>query len=147
MQYNLRTFASEVRMRQVAFMYSYPGVEFFTVFDLTYSGDLDGIPDWQWIDVIPVKNYGVPEMPLRLEQLARSGNRMQLHAVLIHRRPEPVLRMFPVWSNSSQELDGLSRIARNLPPGHDFWEIYPEAVLQLQEHHMDREVAGMLQIY
>ncbi|KAJ7459567.1 hypothetical protein B0H11DRAFT_2059038 [Mycena galericulata] len=146
MQYNIRSplFKPELLIRQAEFIYNHPGVDFFTVLDFTRSGDGPG-----WIDVRPTSEYAkAPEAPLRLAQLARSGRRMQLHTVVMNGGPGiSLLRMFPMWSGSSRLLDGLYRIAKALPPGLHFSDVYDQAVFLLRDLHIECEAVHELEIY
>ncbi|KAJ7670922.1 hypothetical protein DFH06DRAFT_1125208 [Mycena polygramma] len=142
MQNNLRLFTLDIMIRQVEFIYSNPGVDFLTVFDFTDNGDYP-----ERINVLPVSDCQTTEMPLRLEQLARSGKRVQLHAIAINAGPKPGLRVLPARSSSSRMLDGLFRIAQSLPAGHEFSDIYTQALPALRELQRACDEAGLLQIY
>ncbi|KAJ7670846.1 hypothetical protein DFH06DRAFT_1370056 [Mycena polygramma] len=142
MQNNLRLFTLDIMIRQVEFIYSNPGVDFLTVFDFTDNGDCP-----ERINVLPVSDCQTTEMPLRLEQLARSGKRVQLHAIAMNAGPKPGLRVLPARSSSSRMLDGLFRIAQSLPAGHEFSDIYTQALPALRELQRACDEAGLLQIY
>ncbi|KAJ6447831.1 hypothetical protein C8R47DRAFT_1163853 [Mycena vitilis] len=142
MQNNLHLFALDIMIRQVDFIYSNPGVDFVTVFDFTDNGDYP-----EQINVLPVSDFQTPEMPLRLQQLARSGNRVQLHAIAMNAGPKPIVRVLPARSNSSRMLEGLFQVAQSLPPGHEFLDIHTQALPALRELQKACDESGVLQIY
>ncbi|KAJ7458895.1 hypothetical protein FB451DRAFT_1272804 [Mycena latifolia] len=146
LEYNFRhSVKLTVLIAQAEFVYmNPPGAEFFTEFDLT------GIPKgMSWITVRRLLDCArAPEAPLRLDQVARSGRRMQLHTVILHNgAAAPIQRMLPVWSSSSQLLDGLHRIVGELPQGRKFTEIYPQVVRQLRKLTKECEANEVLEIY
>ncbi|KAJ7110898.1 hypothetical protein C8R44DRAFT_883362 [Mycena epipterygia] len=104
---------------QVQFMFTYPGVDFFTIVNYTRPLDVQGF------DIFPMSDYASrPDAPLRIAQLHASGGRLQLYCALV----DDSVRMFPVWSSSSKLHDGLGRILNRLQPGLGISDLRREAL-------------------
>ncbi|KAJ7734104.1 hypothetical protein B0H16DRAFT_1578266 [Mycena metata] len=132
LEYNLNEFRPLIMLRQAFFIYTNPDTPFFTAFDFQKLGSGE-----EWIKIEEMAAYErAPEAPIRLEQLARSGGRLQLHAVIINGNP-PLLKMFPMWSTSARMMDGIHRIVKSFPPLLPWTEVYPPIVGQLRELHME----------
>lgn len=143
MQYNFQSLEirSAVLLRQAEFIYHHPGVEFFTIFDFTLIPN--GI---NWIEVRPTSELvGGLDSPLRLAQLRRSENRIQLHAIAINSHSNKVLRILPMWSSSSLLLDGLVRMAERLPLGLEFSAV-PSELIQWSSRLLSDDGTTALQV-
>ncbi|KAJ7675622.1 hypothetical protein DFH06DRAFT_1317786 [Mycena polygramma] len=145
MQHTLTsTLKIELMLYQLEFIYTNPGMDFFTAFNFIQRTDGPGSG---WITVSPISEYNSAEAPYRIAQLARSGRRMQLHSVRMNGGPTPFVRMLPLWSSSSLVRDGLVRVAKSLPAGREFSEISNDAVPGLVELQREYERAGVVEIY
>ncbi|KAJ7616917.1 hypothetical protein DFH06DRAFT_1364665 [Mycena polygramma] len=143
MQQTLSSLALKpILIRQAEFIYSNPGVDFFTIFNFTRRND-----GASWISVLPLSQCAAAEAPFRSAHMARSGRRMQLHCVTLNGGPQPFSWMLPMWSNSSRLLDGLYRIVQSLPAGRQFSEVYAEAFLQLKELETECKAAAVVEVY
>ncbi|KAJ7659125.1 hypothetical protein DFH06DRAFT_1195093 [Mycena polygramma] len=117
----------QVWVLQIKFMYTNPGVEFFTVFDYTC------VTSPGWITVLPTAQLlRAPSAPLRLVQLSARGDRLQLYGVLVQSRRGPWMKVFPQWASSSKLHDGLVQIVNDLPPGKPYTELHPEVILKVR---------------
>ncbi|KAJ7134042.1 hypothetical protein C8R43DRAFT_1022258 [Mycena crocata] len=138
LQYNYKFLLKpEVLLRQAHFIYTNPGVEFFTAFDFTHSND-----DPTWISVMPMSVYyhsPAAEAPMRMAQRLLSRGRMQLHAVGMNGGPTPHLLMFPLWSSSPVLWDALFRIVKSLPRGPNFADLSQTVSIQLRDLHVKYE--------
>ncbi|KAJ7463539.1 hypothetical protein FB451DRAFT_1492825 [Mycena latifolia] len=116
-------FRTAVLVRQAQFMYRKPGVQYFIGFDF-----LEIREGYECsVNVLPMSEYAhAPDVSVRLAQLARGGGRMQLHVVRIKCAQKQLMKTIPLWSSSSDLLDGLTRIVRALPPGLDILSAPPQ---------------------
>ncbi|KAJ7659159.1 hypothetical protein DFH06DRAFT_1130718 [Mycena polygramma] len=130
MEYNSRSplfLREQAWLLQVQFMYTRPGVAFFTLFDYTR------VPTPGWFSVLPTAQLlRAPDASLRLAQLSARGDRLQLYAVLVQGRHRPWMKLFPVWSSSSKLHDALVKIVNDLPPGRPYMQVHLEVVLKIR---------------
>ncbi|KAJ7023646.1 hypothetical protein C8F04DRAFT_1304677 [Mycena alexandri] len=142
LEYNLGQFKPLIMLRQAAFIYTNPDTPFFTAFDFQRLGTGE-----DFIKIEAMSAYErAPEAAIRLEQLSRSGGRLQLHAVIINGNP-PLLKMFPMWSTSARMMDGIHRIVKSFPPALPWTEMCPPLVDQLRELHMQCVAHRVRDIY
>ncbi|KAJ7036369.1 hypothetical protein C8F04DRAFT_477759 [Mycena alexandri] len=142
LEYNLGQFRPLIMLRQAAFIYTNPDTPFFTAFDFQRLGTGE-----DFIKIEAMSAYErAPEAAIRLEQLARSEGRLQLHAVIINGNP-PLLKMFPMWSTSARMMDGIHRIVKSFPPALPWTEMCPPLVDQLRELHMQCVAHRVRDIY
>ncbi|KAJ7124401.1 hypothetical protein C8R44DRAFT_147900 [Mycena epipterygia] len=131
LQYNFKSSAirSTVLLSQAEFIYTHPGTEFFTLFHFNNGTG---------IEIVPTSEYArAADGPLRLAQLSRAGGRLQLHAVGMYATQATIVRMFPMWSNSSDLVDGLACLVKRLPSGFQFSAVRPKVVKWLSELPLD----------
>ncbi|KAJ7454628.1 hypothetical protein B0H11DRAFT_2069256 [Mycena galericulata] len=134
--------AAEVMTFQIQFIYKNPRVEFFTVFD--YSDPSSRF----WIRVLPMSAYDmVPNAPVRIARGPARRECVQEHMVMGEGGRTLWTMLFQRWTSSSKLRDGLALIARNIPPGCDFREVYKlvgpkvrELLVQLNGDKAWREV-------
>ncbi|KAJ6518187.1 hypothetical protein C8R47DRAFT_1312652, partial [Mycena vitilis] len=130
MEYNSRSplfLREQAWLLQVQFMYTRPGVAFFTLFDYTR------VSTPGWLSVLPTSQLlRAPHTSLRLAQLSARGDRLQLYAVLVQGGHRPWMKLFPVWLSISKLHDGLVKIVKDLPPGRPYMQVHLEVVLRIR---------------
>ncbi|KAJ7221500.1 hypothetical protein GGX14DRAFT_558992 [Mycena pura] len=110
--------------RQIDFMHANPKKPSFLVFVYDEFGETDA-------NVYPEENASdadEKELHLRtgLAQVARSGRRLEMHAVMLYQGRASRRVVIPMHTTSSKLMDGLHSIVRMIPPGRtasEAWDV------------------------
>ncbi|KAF8209164.1 hypothetical protein K438DRAFT_1960896 [Mycena galopus ATCC 62051] len=140
LQHDYRTERPEISLKQIVFMHTYPGTDFYTRFDYS-RGAVD-------VKVLPLTNADNPrdmEHPFRIAQAAASGGRMELHCMFVSAGSTGRGRWFTMRSSSAALVDRLAVIAQGIDPSTDVAAARDRLLAEV--YKMDDKLTELRQIH